>query len=126
MVFDHVGNFQVFKSNQIVRCGERVCRLSGKIFALPVDLEIRFGQCLTSFLTILRLFLRARETAMQAFELFLRFAQEAGIGHRLPGGVSVELLESHIDAHLSARGEMFALALGLHAKLRIVAIRTLH
>jgi hypothetical protein len=34
----HVPNVQVFIGNEIARCHERVCLLSGKIFTLPLNL----------------------------------------------------------------------------------------
>jgi hypothetical protein len=46
VVANHIGNLQVFKSNQVVRRDERVCRFSGKIFTLPLNLEIRLAQFL--------------------------------------------------------------------------------
>ena len=42
-VFHEVAYPKVFIGNQIVRCDERACLLAGKIFTLPLHLEIRFG-----------------------------------------------------------------------------------
>ena len=56
---DHVTNLEVFIGNHIVRGDERVCLLSGKIFTLPMDLEMRFGDPLTRLFAVLTLLLRA-------------------------------------------------------------------
>jgi len=39
---DHIADLEVFKGNQIARCDERVRRLPGEIFALPLHLQMRF------------------------------------------------------------------------------------
>src|SRR5437879_4461299 len=39
-VSSHIANLQLFKGNQVVRRDERVCLLSGKIFTLPLDVEM--------------------------------------------------------------------------------------
>ncbi len=46
MVLDQVPYLQVFIGNQIVRCDQRVCRLPGKIFTLPLDFQIPLGESL--------------------------------------------------------------------------------
>ena len=51
-VADHSADLKVLIGNQVVRRDQRVCRLSGKIFTLPIDLEIGFCYLLTSFLAI--------------------------------------------------------------------------
>ncbi len=43
VVLDHIRDLEVFVGNQVVRRDERVCRLAGKIFTLPLHLEIRFA-----------------------------------------------------------------------------------
>ena len=45
-ILNQVAYLEVFIGNQIVRCDERVCRLAGKIFTLPVDFQIRLCQLL--------------------------------------------------------------------------------
>ena len=37
---DQVAYLQVFEGNQIARCDERVRRLAGEIFTLPLDFQI--------------------------------------------------------------------------------------
>ena len=51
-VSDHVGYLEVFIGNQIVRANKRVCRLAGKIFTLPLNFEIGFGESLAGFLSV--------------------------------------------------------------------------
>src|SRR5579885_1345198 len=62
---------------------------------------------------------------MQPLELPFSLAQKARIGNHVSIGVRVELLESHIDAHLCACRDMFHLAFCLHDKLDVVAISPL-
>ena len=38
----HITYLQVFVGNEIARCHKRVCLLPGKIFALPLDLQMCF------------------------------------------------------------------------------------
>src|SRR5258708_7270664 len=62
---------------------------------------------------------------MQALEFLLSLAQKTGIGDGIAIGVRRELLQPDINPDLSARCHMLHVALGLHRKLRVVAISTL-
>ena len=59
---------------------------------------------------------------MQSLELPLSLAQETGIGHGVPLGVRVELLQAYINPYLRTCAHMRHLALGLHHNLHIIAI----
>ncbi len=51
-VADHVADLKVLIGNQVVRRDQRVCLFAGKIFALPVHLQIAFRQCCSGLLAI--------------------------------------------------------------------------
>jgi hypothetical protein len=46
VVLDHIGDLEIFKSNQVVRRDQRVCRFPSKIFTLPLNFEIRLAEFL--------------------------------------------------------------------------------
>jgi len=47
-VSDHITDLKVLVGNQIVRCDKRVCRLSSKIFTLPLDLQNEYSLASTA------------------------------------------------------------------------------
>ena len=59
---------------------------------------------------------------METFELRFGLAVVALVLYRVPIGIGVEDLQAHIDANHTARLDMFALAGGTDAELRIIAI----
>src|SRR5579884_2004257 len=112
-ILNQVADLEVFESYQIARCDERVRLLAGEIFALPLDLQMRFGQLFAGLGAILAPFLLAGEAALQLLELLLCLAKVAGVLHRVAiriGGIG---LESHIDAELLPGGNMGNTALAL-------------
>ena len=122
VVLDQVANLQVFVGNQVVRRDERVRRFAGEIFTLPLHFQIGFRQALFGLFAILALFLFARHLPVETLELRLGLAVVALVLYRVPIGIGVEDLQAHIDANHTARLDMFALAFGLDAELRIIAI----
>ncbi len=52
VILNHIGDLKVFKGNQVVRRDQRVCRFAGKIFTLPLHLEIRLAEFLPGFATV--------------------------------------------------------------------------
>src|SRR5579884_459150 len=71
---NQITDLQVFKGNQIARCDKRVRLLSGKIFALPLHLQMRLSQLLAGLGAILAPFLLAGESTLQLLELLLGLA----------------------------------------------------
>ena len=47
-VTDHIADLKVLIGNQVARRDQRVCLLSGKIFTLPLDLQMLLGESLSS------------------------------------------------------------------------------
>ena len=56
LVFHEIADLEVFKGNQIARGDERVRRLAGEIFTLPLNRERGFCQSLAGFFPIVRAF----------------------------------------------------------------------
>src|SRR5690349_11544759 len=75
VILDHVGDLQVFKSNQVVRLDQRSRSLDREIFTPPLDFQIAFCQAFDRLLTILGPFDFAGDAPMQALELRFRFAE---------------------------------------------------
>src|SRR5690348_8103471 len=50
-VTNHVPDLKVFIGNQVARRDQRVCLLSGKIFTLPLNLQMLLGQSFLCFLS---------------------------------------------------------------------------
>ena len=67
MVLDQVANLKMLIGNQVARRDERACLFPGKVFTLPLDLQMRFGKLLTGLLAVPAFLLLARELALQAF-----------------------------------------------------------
>ena len=124
MVLDQVADRQVFIGNQVVRCDQRVCRLASKIFALPLDFEMRFAQGLSRPGAIGRPLCGARETTMQRLEPSLGGAQVTGMSHRASLAIGEKRLETQINPDLLAGWHMRDLPGGRHHKLTIIAIST--
>src|SRR6266702_6338842 len=79
MVLDHITYFQVFVGNQIARGDKRVCRLPGKIFTLPTDLQMRLSQMLSGLFPVFRSLVLAGDLPLQALKSFFRLAVVAGV-----------------------------------------------
>jgi hypothetical protein len=125
VILDQVGNLQVFKGHHVARLDKRPCRLGGKVFTLPLDLEIAFCQAFDGFLAVLGPLDFAGDTPMQALQALLCFPQIARIGNRLPVAIGIEGFQPNINADLFASRLMGYLPVCLHGKLHIVAIRPL-
>src|SRR5713226_2349232 len=125
-VFRHVPNLKVFIGNQVVRRDERVCLLAGKIFTLPLHLQIALCQCLSGLLAVLAPLVLAGEVSMQAFEFLFRFAIVARVLNHVAVGVSQEGLKTHINAHFFPRCNMVDDAFYLEAQLHIIPISPMH
>ena len=125
-VFSHVPNLKLLICNQVLRRDERFCLLAGKIFTLPLHLQIAPCQCLSGLLAVLAPLFLPGEVAMQAFELLLSSAIVAWVLNRVAVGVGQESLEAHINAHFFPAGNMCDDACSLDAELHIIAIGSPH
>ena len=124
MVLDHVTYFQVFVGNQIARADKRVCRLPGKIFTLPTDLQMRLSQVLSGLFPVFRSLVLAGDVPLQALESFFRLAVVTGVLDGVTLGVSIVGFQAHVDPDLLPAREVLYLAAGLYPELAIVAIGT--
>ncbi len=118
----HVADLKVLIGNQVVRRDQRVCLFTGKIFTLPLNLQMLLGKSFSCFLAIGRLHLFARMSSLESFESLFSFAVVSWVRYRVALGVGQEGFESHIDANFSSRWNVFDFALSLDAKLDIVPI----
>jgi hypothetical protein len=124
MVLDHVANLKVLISNHIARCDERVCLLAGKIFTLPLDLEIRFRQPLAGPQAVLAAFLLAGKVAMKPLQLLFGFAKVARILDSRALRIGVVGFQADINADLLACRDVLYPSLRLDAELDVVAVST--
>jgi len=124
MVLDHVTYFQVFVGNQIARADKRVCRLPGKIFTLPTDLQMRLRQVLSGLAPVFRSLVLAGDLPLQALESFFRLAVVTGVLDGVTLRVRIVGLQAHVDPDLFPARDVLYLASGLDPELAIVAIGT--
>src|SRR5438034_963535 len=99
----HIADLKVFIGDQIVRSDVRVCRLSGKILTLPLDLQMLLGKCFSGFLSISRFLLFLGEPSLETFEPLLSFAIVSGILDCLPFRVRQVRFQTDINSQLLAR-----------------------
>jgi hypothetical protein len=64
----------------------------------------------------------ARDPPVEALELLFRLSIMTWVRDKVPVGIGVEDLQTHVDAHHAARLDMFTLSFGLDAELSVVAI----
>ena len=119
---DHVAYLQVFVGNQIVRGDKRACLLAGKVFALPLYLEIPFRQGFPGFPAVLASLVLARHLPMQPLESLLGLAVVVRVLDRMSIGVGVVGTQPYIYPGLLACGDMLNHPVGLNAKLDVVAV----
>ncbi len=120
----HIAYLKVFIGNQVARRDIRVCHLSGKIFALPLNLQMLLGKCFPGFLPVSRFLLFTGKSLLETFELVFGFAIVTGILDRGAVRVGDVCFESHINPKLLACWNVFDLAFGLNTELAAVAICT--
>src|SRR5215469_5485116 len=121
-VADQVRNLKVLIGNQVARRDQRVCLFAGKIFTLPRNFQMLLGQSLPGLFSIGGLLLFSRETATQPLQFLLSFTVVPWVVNGVSFGVGQKALESNIYTQLRASWNVFNFALGLDAKLAIVAI----
>jgi hypothetical protein len=124
LILDEVAYLEVFKGNQIARGDERVRRLAGEIFTLPLNLEGRFCQPLPGLLTVGRAFLFARDLTVQTLQAFLGLAVIPGVLYTLPLGISVVDTQAHINTEVLAGGNVLHLTPTFDAELHEIAVCT--
>lgn len=83
VIANHIANLKVFIGNQVVRRDQRVCLFAGKIFTLPLNLQIALCQGFSSPLAVLAPLMLARELAMQALEFLFSFSIVARVLNRV-------------------------------------------
>ena len=66
MVLGHIADLKMLIGNQVARRDERACLFPGKVFTLPLYLQMRFGKLLMGFLAVAAPLLCARELALKA------------------------------------------------------------
>ncbi len=121
-ISDHIADGKVFIGNQVARRDQRACLLSGKIFTLPLHLQMLLGKSFPCFLAIGRLLLFARESSLESLESFLSSPMMSRVGYAVSLRISQEAQESHIDPDLPPRWDVLNSALRLDGKLHIVAV----
>jgi hypothetical protein len=75
----HIANLKVFIGDQVVRRDVRVCRLAGKIFALPLHFQMLFSKSLSGLLAISRPLLFTGESSLEVCKLLFSTAVVAGV-----------------------------------------------
>ena len=123
---DHIVYLKLLIGNQIARCDERVRLLAGEIFTLPLHFQIRFRQLLAGTLAVLALLLFTGELSVESLEFLFRFPMVPRVLESVSLRVGREGFQAHINADLPPSGNVGNLPLGFHAKLDVVAIRTVH
>lgn len=123
-VTDHVSDLKVFIGNQVARRDIRVCRLSGKILTLPLNLQMLRGQSFSGFLPISRFLLFAGETTLESLQLVLSFAIVAWVLDRIAFRVGQVRFQSNVNPQLFARRDMLDFPLGIDTELAVVPICT--
>jgi hypothetical protein len=126
MVTYHVADLQVFIGNQIVRCDKRACRFAGKVFTLPLDFQIPFGEALAGFLAVLAPLLLPGKMSMQTLQSLLCLAVVTWVFYRIAMGVGIEGGPSNVYTYHASSRDMFDLALCLDTELSIVPIGSTH
>jgi|GEM_PF-812811 len=121
-VADHIADLKVLIGNQVARRDQRVCLLSGKIFALPLHFQMLLGQCFAGFLSIGRFLLFARKPSLEPPQLLFSFAVVPRVVYRVSLGVGQKALEPNIDTQLFPGWNMLDIAFGRDCELAIVAI----
>jgi len=123
-ISDHILDLKVFIGNQVARRDERVCLLSGKILALPLNFQMLLGQLLAGFLSIGRCLLLAGKSPLESFQPVFSFAIVPGVGDSVSLGVGQEAFEPDINAQLLPRWYLLNPAFGIDTELAIVAVCT--
>jgi len=121
-ILDEVADLQVFVGNQIVRFDERACRLSGKVFTLPVYFQISISQRFPAPLALSALLFLAGKPSMQLLQPLLCFSQMTGVLNGVAFRVREKCFQAHIYPGVFASRNMFSASLSLQGKLSIVAI----
>lgn len=124
VVLDHILYLKVLKGNQIARGDERVCLLAGKIFTLPLYLQMDLCQLLPGLLAIGRFLLFAPELTLQPLQPLFGFAIGAWVLHGVSFRVGREGLEANIKADSFLCWNMLNVPISLYAKLNEVAVGT--
>ncbi len=115
-VLDHIGDLQVFKSNQVARRDQRVRLFAGEIFTLPLHLQVALCQLPLCLFAVGRFLLFANVSSVKTLQLLLRFPIEAGIGNGIAVRVGGVGFQTDINADLLPCGYMLDLTYGIRAR----------
>jgi hypothetical protein len=118
----HIANLKVFVGNQVVRRDVRVCRLAGKIFALPLHFQMLLSKSLSGLLAVRRLLLFAGESSLEVCKLLFSLAVVSGVVNGLTFGISQIRFKPNVYTHLLPRWNVFNGSHGINAQLAVVAI----
>src|SRR6266700_2889904 len=77
-VANHIADLKMFIGNQVARRDKRVCLLSGKIFTLPLHLQMLLGKCFSSFLSVSRFLLFLGKSSLETFQALFSFVIVTG------------------------------------------------
>jgi hypothetical protein len=107
VVANHVADLKIFIGNQVVRRDERVCLFSGKIFTLPLDLQIAFsalkrGSCPQRWHTLEILKLFSQEVGRTTFD-----PSGSVCGQRVGVGSDEEMDMIRLDGKLNNLPSLF-------------------
>src|SRR5260370_7801964 len=95
-VLDRSAYLKMFIGNQIARCDKRACLLAGKVFTLPLYLQIAFCQGSPGFLSILKLFLLTGKASVQPLQFLLSFTIVARVIYLVALTVRILAQQTHI------------------------------